>query len=430
MSSADRFHLSADVVIVGAGSAGCSAAIAAARAGASVILVERLPFLGGTSTAVLDTFYAFHTAGAAGRKVVSGIPDLPLNELRKRGQVFERPNSFGSGLGYTYNPETLKIIWAKLLREAGVRILLHVMVVGATVSPGGRLEALTLATKAGFTEVAGFAFIDAGGDADLTAYAGGTFQSDADKLQPATLTFRMGGVDIARFKQEGRPRLKELMAEGRRRGLDLPGTGGSLHEAVGREIAHTALVRITPPDITDPTELGRVETDAYAQIDGWLTFLKEMMPGFEHAEITAIGAMSGLRETRRVVGRYVLTEDDALSGRYFDDQVAICGAPLEDLSAETTRWVHIGGQGTYGIPWRCLLPTGVAGLAVAGRDLSATHGAHASARSMATCMALGQAAGTAAAIASASRRDIGDVPAVELLDRLRHDGATLEDPGS
>lgn len=430
MASADRFHLSADVVVVGAGSAGCSAAIAAARMGASVILVERLPFLGGTSTAVLDTFYAFHTAGAAGRKVVSGIPDLPLNELRKRGQVFERPNSFGSGLGYTYNPETLKIVWAALLRAAGVRILLHVLVVGATVSSAGRLEALALATKAGPAEVRGRAFVDAGGDADLTAYAGGLFQTDADKLQPATLTFRMGGVDIARFKQEGRPRLKELMAQGRQRGLNLPGTGGSLHEAVGHGIAHTALVRISPPDISDPGELGRVETDAYAQIDDWLTFLTTMMPGFERAYITAIGGMSGIRESRRIVGRYVLTEEDALSGRYFDDQVAICGAPLEDLAAETTRWVHIGGQGTYGIPWRCLLPDGIAGLAVAGRNLSATHGAHASARSMATCMALGQAAGTGAAMAALSNCDLHEVPVAGLLERLRRDGATLEDPGA
>ena len=140
----------AEVVVIGAGSAGCVAALAAARAGRRVLLVDRLGFPGGTSTAVLDTFYAFFTAGEAGRKVVSGLPDLPVDRLRARGKVFERPNSFGSGTGYTYDPETLKIVWAELLREHGVAVMLHSLVAEVHVADQ-RVDRLTVATRAGRT---------------------------------------------------------------------------------------------------------------------------------------------------------------------------------------------------------------------------------------------------------------------------------------
>ena len=108
-----------DVVIVGSGSAGATAAIAAGRSGASTLLLEKLPFLGGTSTAVLDTFYGFYTPGKTNRKVVGGIPDDLVAELRSIGPVLERPNTFGAGTGITYHPDELKVTWERLVRGAG-----------------------------------------------------------------------------------------------------------------------------------------------------------------------------------------------------------------------------------------------------------------------------------------------------------------------
>jgi len=423
----------ADVVVVGAGSAGCIAALAAARSGARTLLIDRLGFPGGTSTAVLDTFYAFFTAGHAGRKVVTGLPDLPVQRLRSRGKVFERPNSFGSGLGYTYDPETLKIVWAQLLTEAGVEMLLHAIVVGATVDASGRVGHLTVATRSGVVDVTGRAIIDASGDADVVAAAAGEMLLDTDLQQPATVTFRMAPVDLDRFRADGRPRFRELVRAGRAEGYDLRGESGSLHRSGADGVALMATTRLSPPDPTDPLDAGRLELEGLAQVDEWTRFLRATMPGFERAELVAIGAMAGVRETRRVHGRYVLTEEDVLSGRAFPDQIARCGAPIEDLAHPATRWVHVGGDGTYGVPWRCLVPSSLRGVVVAGRCLSATHAAHASVRSMGTCMAMGQAAGTAAAIAAAAGSDVTEVDGVALRERLRKDGADVgleADPGA
>lgn len=419
-------NLDCDVAVFGAGSAGCIAAIAAARQGARTVLVDRLPFPGGTSTAVLDTFYAFFTAGEGGRKVVAGLPDLPVTELRAHGMVRERPNSFGSGTGYTYDPETLKIVWAKLLRASGVRVLLHSLALDVVGTAGGKVEAVVVGTKAGIVHLRAHTYVDATGDADIVHAAGYPMQADVDLQQPATLTFRLTGVDIERYRAEARPRWKDLLAEGRRRGLHLPGEGGSLHASGAPGVVLTALSRIEPPRLDDPEEPGRAELDGLLQIEDWLTFLRSMVPGFEATTLVSIGAMAGVRETRRVLGEYTLTEADIRHGSQHEDQVSLCGAPIEDLSGTQTRWVHVGGDGVYGIPWRALLPKGAVNLVVAGRCLSATHAAHASARSMGTCMALGQAAGTAAALAAGARGDVSGLSLGTLRAALRNDGAMLE----
>lgn len=152
-----------EVVVVGAGSAGASAAIAAARSGARTLIIDRLPFVGGTSTGVLDTFYGFYTPGEKSTKIVAGIPDEIVSGLRGLGKVVERPNTYGAGMGVTYNPEHLKTVWERELSKAGVNILLHSLLQEVSVSDG-RITSLTLATRSGLVTVTGKYFIDASGD--------------------------------------------------------------------------------------------------------------------------------------------------------------------------------------------------------------------------------------------------------------------------
>jgi hypothetical protein len=180
-------------------------------------------------------------------------------------------------------------------------------------------------------------------------------------------------------------------------------------------------------DATDPEQLTRAEVEGRRQVVEYHRFLRDRVPGFERSVIVATSPAIGVRESRRVHGDVRLTREDVLGGRRFADEIALCGAPIEDHGAGgDTAWQYVGEGGVYGIPYRALLPRGVEGMLVAGRCFSATHDAHASARSMATCMAMGQAAGTAAAMAAAGGTVPRSVPVGALRARLAADGALLE----
>ena len=194
---------------------------------------------------------------------------------------------------------------------------------------------------------------------------------------------------------------------------------------------HTNLTRVSDVDATDPWQLSTAEQEGRRQVKEYVRFLVDRVPGYEHAYLLGSSVWIGVRETRRLVGRYLLTRDDVLAARDFDDAIARCGAPVEDhAGGETTIWEYIGTDGTpsgltYGIPWRCLLPTEIENLVVAGRCLSATHDAHASVRSMAQCMAMGQAAGTAAALSTTARHRIAETNPERLRSRLAETGVLL-----
>src|SRR5512141_2567596 len=158
-------HYQADVLVVGSGSAGATAAVAAARQGVKTLLVERYGFLGGISTQVLDTFYGFYTPGSASRKVVGGIPDEVVSELERHGVMLLRPNTYGAGNGITYDPETLKLVWEKLAVSAGVKILFHTLVIDVLLKDG-LVAGVIAASKSGLSTIEAQVVIDASGDAD------------------------------------------------------------------------------------------------------------------------------------------------------------------------------------------------------------------------------------------------------------------------
>jgi hypothetical protein len=426
-----------DVTVVGSGSAGSPAAVAAARTGASVLLVEKLPFLGGVSTAVLDTFYGFYTPGSRPVKVVGGIGDDVIAGLRSRGDVLERPNMYGAGTGVTYLAEHLKVVWEDLVTGAGVQVLLHAFVQEASVDDG-RITGLVVATKAGLHQVEAEVFVDASGDADLCHFAGFDYEL-AGALSPAqtlTTTFRMVNVDDAERSEIGKDELHALMGAAADSGeYDLPRREGSDHVTPVEGMTATVMTRIDqvrPDDAgrvrnaTDPDVLTAAEMEGRRQALEYARFLIDRVPGYEHARLAALSSQIGLRETRRVYGDYRITRDDVLSAQQFNDQIGLCGAPIEDHGAGAgTKWEYLPDGTAVGIPLRTLIPRDGSNVLVAGRCFSAEHDAQASIRSMAQCMAMGQAAGTAAALAVNEGGTVRDVDNSALFSQLRAGGAVL-----
>lgn len=418
--------LETDVIVVGSGSAGATAAIAAARRGVKTVLVERFGFMGGTSTQVLDTFYGFYTPGAVAYKVVGGIPDDVVNRLKALGAAFERPNSYGAGTGVTYDPLLLQVVWETLALEAGVTLLYHSFCTEVTME-GNRITGVIVDGKRGLMRLAAPIVIDCTGDADVCARAGAPFERAGDiaSAQTLTTTFRMINVDIEHAKSFGKKAMWQKMEEASATGgYNLPRKEGSWHITTQQGVIHTIMTRVADVDATDPVALTSAEIEGRRQALEYARFLKHYIPGYENAELSWLSAPIGVRETRRVYGRYRLTRDDCLSARKFADAVGACGAPIEDHHAGAdTAWVYLPDGMTYDIPYATLLPQQVEGLLVAGRCFSATHDAHASCRSMAQTMAMGQAVGTAGALSV--RADVAphELPISQLQDVLLQIGA-------
>lgn len=426
-----------DVLVVGGGAAGCVAAISAARHRRSVLLVDRLPFLGGTSTAVLDTFYGFFTPGERMRKVVSGIPDDVVAGLERLGPVLRRPNTYGAGQGITYHADHLKVVWERLAVEAGVDVLLHAHVQEVTVADGVVSDVL-VATVAGLARIEPTVIVDASGDADLSHYAGFSYERAGVEApaQTLTTTFRMINVDHERRRSITKDQLHALMAAAAEDGYDLPRREGSDHMTPVDGMTATVMTRLPSVELdvegclvtaTDPWFRTRAELAGREQALEYARFLRDRVPGYEQASLGGLATQIGVRETRRVYGDYRVSRDDVLSARTFADQIGLCGAPIEDHHPGTdTAWAYIPDSGTVGIPAAALVPRDGVNVLVAGRCFSATHDAHASIRSMAQCMAMGQAAGTWAALA-ADGREVRAVPVDRLREVLRADGATVDD---
>jgi len=406
------------------------AAIAAGRRGARVLLAEREGTLGGISTGVLDTFYGFWTPGINPERVVDGIPGEIVRELTALGAAFERPNTYGAGTGVTYNPEILRALYDRLCAEAGVTVLLHAAVVDVAAADR-RIGELLLTSGSSLLSVAPSQLVDATGDAVIAHLAGARSEgwSDIPNPQSLTVTFTMSPVDHEKLSNVSREELLTLLADAIESGsYQLPRKDGSLHVTTvpGGEFVH--MTRVSGWDPRDPAALSAAEAEGRRQAIEYARFLRDLVAGFESAQISWLARRIGVRESRRVSGRYWLTRDDVLAGRRFPDAVVRAGAPIEDHgSGQSTRWDFLDEGRYYEIPFRSLLPRDLDGVAVAGRCLSASHDAHASARNMAQCMAMGQAAGTAAALAADRGVDVGDLDAGELQRELAAAGALVGD---
>ncbi|MFV2062518.1 MAG: FAD-dependent oxidoreductase, partial [Chloroflexota bacterium] len=248
----------------------------------------------------------------------------------------------------------------------------------------------------------------------------------------------MVNVDITRRREVSMDELHARMARAADSGdYDLPRREGSDHITPVEGMTATVMTRLVSYRVendqvvnaTDPTLLSEAEMAGREQAMEYARFLIDRIPGYEDAFLVSMSTQIGVRETRRVYGDYRLTREDVLGARHFDDDVGLCGAPIEDHhSGADTRWQYLPDGEVVGIPYRTLIARDAQNVLVAGRCFSATHDAHASVRSMAQCMAMGQAAGTAAALAIAADADPRDLSVEVLRARLREDGAMIEAP--
>ncbi|MFC5703999.1 FAD-dependent oxidoreductase [Cohnella faecalis] len=411
-----------DVAVLGGGAAGIMAATSAARHGMKVLLVENQGCLGGSRTAVgVDTFYGFYTPGNVKKKIVGGIPDEVIERLRKENAVFERPNTYGAGTGLTYDVEVLKLVYEDLVLGSDVKLLYHTSACYVN-SSNGTIESVILANKQGLTEIKAKRYVDTTGDADIVYRANGQFipLQENETLQSLSTIFFMANVDTERAGNVKHSELVEMMKSAvEEGGYELPRLDGSYHNTPNAGVIQANMVRVPDVDATDPYLLTLAEVEGRKQVRQYARFLKDKVPGFENAFLMSTGQHIGVRETRKIKGHYILTEEDVVEGKKFVDSVACCAAPIEDHNSSSgTRWVYVKNDEIYNIPYRSLVPSNLNNVIVAGRCISATHGAQASVRNSAQAMALGQAAGTAAALSIGRGEYFPELNIKELQTRL------------
>lgn len=395
--------INSDVVVCGGGVTGAMAAVAAARAGAQVLLIERYGFLGGAATAgAVGQFNCWQTA--AGRRVVGGLADELVTRLKTYGGAGEH-HTFVMSTGHKmdrveYAPELLKLALDDLVTQAGVRVLFHAALLDVSVR-GRRIESLRVLTKGGVLTMRPRVVIDASGDLDAMQQAGARFLplDTGEALQPATMMFRFGPIDFGQF--DAMPGAEKValaqrgFAEGHLARAALHASHNPFSSDGWFNIGRLAV------DATDPFALSAAEMEGRRQ--GWRAsaFLRAHVPGCSEGKLLAFGTQVGVRETRRVEGDYVLTADDVLRPARFDDAIAAGAYPIDIHAASGggITYQEMGDDHSYQIPYRSLIVRAFDNALVAGRGLSATHTALAAVRVMTISMAVGQAAGTAAALA-------------------------------
>ena len=439
------------MLVVGGGNAGCAAALAAARNGASTLLVERYGFLGGTATAAMvGPWMTFHSGE---ERIVGGIAQEIVERLTERGAS---PGHVRDASDYVatitpFDPEIHKALLFEMMREAHVELLLHAYFLDALRDGAGAVAGARFATVAGLREKRAKVTIDATADAYVAASAGvAVQQGDAKgRVQPATLIFRLSHVDLAetaRYLREHPEEMRTSLPVEQRTPERLTAVAGfyTLWErarargdvSVQRELVSffatpypdevtVNMTRVVDIDPLDPDDLTRAEVESRAQVMELFAFFKRDVPGFANCRLSATATQVGIRESRRIVGVYTLTRDDVLQARSFDDAVARSAYPIDihNPSGSGTTTQRLPPGAAYEIPYRCLVPASIDGLLVAGRCISTTHEALASTRLTPTVMTLGQAAGTAAAIATERKIQPRAVDAHELRARLARDGA-------
>jgi hypothetical protein len=426
-----------DVVVLGGGPAGIAATTAAAKAGQKTLLIESYGFLGGMGTAAGVTNFCGLHANVYGciQQVVHGVADDLLDRMRRLGGLSEPHLLFGGKIAaQAYDNAALKVAADEVVLGSGAQILFHANAVGVIMNSPSEIGALLIESKSGRHAVLARNFIDCSGDGDLAASAGVPFEkgtSGHDMMYPSTM-FRVNGVDPERAG-DAYNHFDRLMAEAESRGRRFPRKTPIIRPQKNptewrANVTQLANPDGSPVDGTDALQFSAAEVEGRRQIVDFFNFIRESAPGFESAYILEIAPQVGIRETRRIIGEYQLTESDVLECASFDDSIGVNGWMVEEHVAGNIvfKWQDIPhSRGFNHLPYRMLLPKKVDNLLVAGRCGSMTHMGQSAARVSGGCFVMGQAAGTAAALAARDGVCPREVNVRKLQARLESDGVFL-----
>ena len=444
-----------DVVVVGGGPAGMCAAIAAAREGVSVILVEQGGFCGGMATRGLVGPFMTCYDSKGENMIIRGLFEEIVNRMVERGWAIH-PAEVHAGTGFTswivvghehvtpFEPEGLKMVIDEMLQEAGVKVLYHTDFL-EPILKDNQITGVLVSSKHGLEIVEAQVVVDCTGDGDVAARSGVPFEMGNEELkliQPATMFFQIGNVDAVALEEDIQANLHNFY---RKDGVNYR----SLHWRVSEAKANgdwslnrvsiglfrmpktdewcVNTSRIMGIDSTDNESLTKAEIEGRRQADEIFRFLKKYVPGCEHARLKATASYVGIRESRHIQGDYRLTGEDLLEAKVPEDSILLAANSVDvhgRFGPTSNEYVPIGGN-YYGVPYRSLLPIGVEQLLIAGRCVSADSTAAGAIRVMPPCMGMGQAAGTAAALAVKESCTVRAVKAEQLRQVLRKNGAYL-----
>jgi flavin-dependent dehydrogenase len=406
-------HVSADICVLGAGIAGVSAALEAARLGRKVALVDALPALGGQAVnSIIGTFCGLFANGTHGYQLTHGIADDILRDLGAQGALHYRRGGPSNTTVVMYDEVALSRWVEEAVRKAEVTVLLGAILRTVT-RDGARVRALDLATRYGDVRLSAAGFVDATGDAALTFEAGFPCREHADGPIYGTQMMVLEGIDEAR-----RPDRAELTARARAKAADygLVRTDGFAFVFPGRATALVNLTHVETP--LDPIAASRNALAGKAQADRALHFLKREYPdAFGKARVRSYG-LPGIRQTRWIAGRAQLTLDDVRAGTAFPDAVARTAWPIElHDRAEGYVWEPFPDDHVHYVPFGSLVPTEADNIVAAGRCIDGDSAALSSVRVMGPCIAMGAAAAHALDLAGSG--SVAQIDIAALRRRLR-----------
>lgn len=429
-----------DVIVAGGGPAGVAASVAAARNGCKTLLIERESCLGGMATQAMVPAFGPFTNGEV--DLIGGIGREILEKLKEKGyqSLFydRRPDRIEGIDWHPIDPEVLKRVLDEIVLESNCDILFHTDVIDVE-KKDRTVEAVCTCYRGKKEWIHTKYLIDCTGNADLAEMAGVGFDygDEEGKVQAGTLCFRVAGIDVPEFmeyvKQAGEDGNLSKACERAREHGDFPAgelkVGGMALQAdgvAGLNFGHSYGLKPL-----DAWSLSRAEAEARKKVPELMRFLKRYVPGMENCVLVSSGDGIGIRESRRIHGRYTLTGEDYFRRADFEDAVAYYSYPVdihpsvpeeaEKLQENYQKWRYKNGE-CYGIPYRCLLPDNMDNMAAAGRTISADRIMMASIRIMPPCFATGQAAGTACALAAKSNIRLDQIDIKELRNTLKQDG--------